>query len=369
MRRILSARALFAPVLFALAAAAARAEEPALSASRTVIVVTDSAEALAGTESLGRIPPGSVLRYSDENGPWLLIPRYQGWLNREHVVALERAVPFFNDIIARTPVPQAFHHRGIAHLSLGDYNAAIADFTRAITEGLSDPGVYVNRGVARQRRGDHQAAIEDFTRAIQLDPNNARAYDNRAGALAELNRLDASLADSNEAIRISPRFAEAYNNRGVTWRLKGDYQRAFEDYSRAIELFEGYSAAYANRGYVHKQLGDAASAIADYEQAIALDPLAPGAFNDLAWLLATSRDDDVRDGMRAVELAERACQLTRNQNADCLDTLAAALAEQGDFAAAVAKAREAAALTPEDLRPVIERRLARYASQQPWREE
>jgi tetratricopeptide (TPR) repeat protein len=331
--------------------------------------VTDSAEAFAGNESVGKIASGSVLRYSDENGPWLLIPRYGGWLSREHVVGLERAVEYFTGIIAREPTPQAFHHRGIAQMSLGRYNDAIADYTRAITQGLTDPGVFINRGVARQRLGNLKAAVEDFTRAIEIDPDSARAHDNRAGALSELGQYDASLADSDAAVRLSPRFAEAYNNRGVTRRMQGDYQQALADYSQAIELYEGYAAAFANRGYAHKQLGDLAQAVSDYEQAIELDPQAPAAYNDLAWLLATTANDSVRDADRAGELAARACELTRDRNADYLDTLAAALAARGDFPAAVARAEAALALAPVNARPPIQARLALYRSQMEYREQ
>lgn len=369
LRAAATSWALLLAAISGLIAQDAEPKEPVLSESRTVIVVSDSAEAFAGNESVGKIPSGSVLRYSEENGPWLLIPRYGGWLSRESVVALERSVDYFSGLIDRSPTAQAYHHRGIAHLSLGSYDAAIADFTRAITQELRDPGVYINRGVARQRKGELRAAVEDFTRAIELEPNSARAYDNRAGALAELQEFDASLADSNAALRISPKFAEAYNNRGVTRRMQGAFEQALADYSQAIELYPGYSAAYANRGYIHKRLGDLPSAIADYERAIELDAFAHGAYNDFAWLLATTTDDSIRDGGRAVELATRACELTRERNADYLDTLAAALAQTGDFAGAIAKAEAALALAPAAARGPIQQRLELYRSQQAYREE
>lgn len=353
----------------AIASGALQAEEPLLSASRTVIVVTDRAEAFAGNESVGKIPSGSVLRYSEENGPWLLIPRYGGWLNREQVVGLERAVDYFTRIIQEKPTPQAFHHRGIAHMSLARYDAAIEDYTRAITQGLTDPGVFINRGVARQRTGNLTAAIEDFTRAIELDPSSARAYDNRAGALSEQGHFEAALSDSNEAIRLSPKFAEAHNNRGVTRRMMGDYEQALADYSQAIELYGEYAAAYANRGFVRKRLGDVAGAIGDYERAIELEPSSPAAYNDLSWLLATASDPVIRNGSRAVELAQRACELTRNRNADYLDTLAAALAEQGDFATAVATAQAAIDLADDAGRGAMQQRLTLYQAQQPFHED
>lgn len=346
----------------------AKSDDSDFSASRTIIVVTDKAEAFAGNESVGTIPSGSVLRYSKADGPWLLIPRYGGWLNREHVVALERAIPYFDDIVRKEKSAQAYQHRGIAHMSLGSYDSAIADFGRAIEAGLDDASVYINRGVARQRRGDLAGAVDDYTRAIERDATSARAYDNRANVLAELGQLDASIADSNEALRISPKFPEAFNNRGVTWRLKGDFDKAIADYTQAIEFYPQYAAAYANRGYARKQLGQLADAVADYMQAISLDPQNWQAHNDLAWLLATTADVELYDPERALELAQIACTQTRMRNSNCLDTLAAAQAATGDFAAAVQSAESALRSAPESAKAQIQQRLELYAQGQRFRD-
>ena len=76
-------------------------------------------------------------------------------------------------------------------------------------------------------------------------------------------------------------------------------------------------------------------ALADYVEAVRLDPQDAVTINSLAWLLATCEDSRFRDGLRAYTLAARACVLTGYKNHLCLDTLAAAYAEAGDFAAAV----------------------------------
>ena len=49
-------------------------------------------------------------------------------------------------------------------------------------------------------------------------------------------------------------------------------------------------------------------------------------------MLATSPDAKLRNGRRAIELATRACELTKYKAAYILSTLAAAYAETGDFA-------------------------------------
>jgi len=82
--------------------------------------------------------------------------------------------------------------------------------------------------------------------------------------------------------------------------------------------------------------GNSPSAIADYEAALQLDPRCYAACQKLAWLMATSRDDSVRQ-WRPVhwKLAEQAAQIHFVPTPSSLSTLAAAHAELGDFKQAV----------------------------------
>ena len=66
--------------------------------------------------------------------------------------------------------------------------------------------------------------------------------------------------------------------------------------------------------------------------------------NHLAWRLATCADPKVRDGQSALDYAEKAVAATKRKNAAHLNTLAAAYAEDGQFAKAVAVQQEAIAL-------------------------
>ena len=90
--------------------------------------------------------------------------------------------------------------------------------------------------------------------------------------------------------------------------------------------------------------------------------------NAAAWILATSVRDEIRNGTLAVHLAERA--VAQAEDADTLDTLAAALAEDGDFARAIASQRLALEYvdTDDDRRTELLARLASYEASRPWRE-
>ena len=72
---------------------------------------------------------------------------------------------------------------------------------------------YINRGSAYAKKGDFEAAIADHTKAIELDPNLHIAYSNRGVAYAEKGDLDNAIADYSKAIALDPNDAKAYRNR------------------------------------------------------------------------------------------------------------------------------------------------------------
>ena len=93
--------------------------------------------------------------------------------------------------------------------------------------------------------------------------------------------------------------------------------------------------------------------------------------NVLAWLLATSPDDKLRDGRLAYEIATRCCQATNHEEPEYLDTLAAAQSEIGQFNEAVATMRQALELAKrkDSVEAVVafEARLGNYLNKSPYR--
>ena len=82
-------------------------------------------------------------------------------------------------------------------------------------------------------------------------------------------------------------------------------------------------------------------AITHYQLALQIRPDFVEALNRLAWVLAICPQATLRNGSKAVELAQRADQLTGDGNAVVLCTLAAAYGEAGRFPEAVETAQHA----------------------------
>ena len=151
----------------------------------------------------------------------------------------------------------------------------------------------------------------------------------------------------------------------------GRDDEALRDFSTAISLNPDDAVSYYLRSYYWRRCGDHDRQRDDLEQAVRLAPDFSNVCNSLSWLLATCPDSGIRDGRRAVELGRRALENSiEPTRAECLDTLAAALAENGEFTEAIATENEAISLMEDiDRRLKYEQRLLLYENHEPYREE
>lgn len=220
-------------------------------------------------------------------------------------------------------------------------------------------------------RGDDGAAIADYDAAIAIDRYDAAAYFNRGLALARQGRLELAIADYDAAIGVDDRHAPSWASRGLAWARQGDVDRAIADYDAALKLDPRHVATLSNRGTAWTQKRNYARALADYEAAQRLEPGNPVRDNAVAWLLATVPDAGLRDGARALALAENAVNRAP-ELANHVDTLAAAYAEVGRYTAAAGTQQRAidlqrAANADGPTLASFTRRLALYKAGKPYR--
>ncbi len=150
----------------------------------------------------------------------------------------------------------------------------------------------------------------------------------------------------------------------------GRLAEATAEYEKTLEIAPDYAKARYNLGGALYRQGRIAEAIAQCSELVRLQPDNVMGLNQLARALATNGEASLRDGRRAVELAQRAARLTGNRDPDILDTLAAAYAEAGRFSEAVKSAEQALALATSQnnvaLADALRVRIKLYRAESPY---
>ena len=129
---------------------------------------------------------------------------------------------------------------------------------------------YINRAAAQNSLQEYDAAIADSTRAISLDPSLVLAYLNRAYAFNEKSQYEAAIEDSDKAIELDRTIAEAYVLRAQAYNGLGTWNLAVADCNRALDLDAELVVAYYRRAQGFKGLGETERAIEDFEKFITL---------------------------------------------------------------------------------------------------
>ena len=232
--------------------------------------------------------------------------------------------------------------------------------------------------------GRFSEGIEQFKEALWLRPDSAELEGNLGGALLQAGKFEEAIRHDERALRLMNDsdmtrfgFAACYNL-GNALREVGRQSDAAQQYERAIRIRPDFVKAHISLGVEYERLGCRQEAIAQYEQVLQMDPtdasslqFLAGAENNLAWSLATIPATEGGDPVRAVILAEHACDLNGHKTSAYLDTLSVAYAAAGRFNDAIPtgeKALELArAANDSKLAQEIAARLELYRSGQPYR--
>ena len=223
-----------------------------------------------------------------------------------------------------------------------------------------------NLGFLFLRRGELDKAISHFQAALDIRSRNTETHytlgaaliqNNLGNAFARKQLWEEAINHLQEAVRLRPDYADAHFNFGSVLFQQGWIDQAIAQWQKALAIRPRDAEAHRNVADALRQEGKLREAISEYEQALNIAPDDSVALNNLAWILATSSDASMRDGTRAVTLAVKAVQVSDGKNPNFVRTLAAARAEAGQFAEAVATAEAAKALASTQSKPELVMRL------------
>ena len=191
-------------------------------------------------------------------------------------------------------------------------------------------------------------------------------------ALYEQGNMEEALTHLRQSLAKAPGFAQAHYNLGNVFLQLGRTDEAILQFQEALRLRPGTADYHRQLGNAFGRQGRMAELIGQYEKVLQIRPNDLRAAGHLAWVLATSPDSSLRNGARAVELASRADRLSGGQDPVLLATLAAAYAESGKFADAVAAIQRAlshaGAQGDSPLAAALREQLALYRAGKPLRE-
>ena len=336
------------------------------------------------------------------------------------------AVQQFEAALDRDPRATAIHYPlGLAYRGLGDTTRAerhLAQRSREnrivepddplmdeVRDTVAGPLALEVRGVEALNRRDWVSAVDAFRQGTALAPRSASLHHRLGTALAMMGKADEARREFEAAVGVSPGYAKAHYSLGVLLEDRGDDEGALSRYSAAVENQPEYAQARLRLADVLRRRDRLQDALTEYERVMSADPTVsdamlgraitlvrigryreareqllegikfypahPGFPHALARLLAAAPDDSVRDGRRALALAEQA--LKADPSTEVGETLGMALAEVGRFDEAAAVQRDLIAAARRagrsDLAVTLQENLRLYetrqASRTPWRRE
>ena len=272
--------------------------------------------------------------------------------------------------VAGDSVP-ARYNLGLAWMEeRGDLDQALLHLQRALELDPKDAKTLNDLGVVHRARGDWDKAAIYFKESLRFDPGNARTHNNLGVALLNQREYFKALASFDDSLRIDPRDARVHYHIGLAQSILGRWSLAHNCFRRAIELEEGMAEYHRELGYVLLKQRDLEASKSVYRRALELDPRWPKVVLGTAWDLATNPDSRRRNGPRALRYAEQVAQAGSEDVAHVCDVMAAALAENGRFAEAVALQQKACLLTKTariNMKPELGERLRLYQQSLPYR--
>ncbi len=266
-----------------------------------------------------------------------------------------------------------------AHYNLGDVMAlqgkekeALEHYYRAIQYRPAYANARCRLGEYALAHGHLYEASEHYAIALAEEPDSPKANLGLARALSAQGKFAEAVTNLDAVIKVQTNSTEAYYFLGNALMSQNKTNELMARFTKALGAQPKLAEAHYFVGIVLQQQGRTAEGVEHWQQALALRPDWVELLNNYAWLLASNPDARFRNGAEAVRLASHAAELTHNQDAVPLDTLAGGYAELGKFPEAVGAAQKAYDLAvksgDKQLTADIQKRLELYKSGKPSRE-
>ena len=257
-------------------------------------------------------------------------------------------------------------HNGLGNIYLkqGEIDAAFDHFKEALQISPDYYKALNNMGIVLKEQGKTELAVEKWKQALKVKPDYANAHHSLGLFMAETGKHDEAVEHFKAAVSSRPDWPEAHYNLASLYYQQGRPDLCVKECAEALIIKPDYLIARTTMAYTLAETGQVARAIEHYYTALGFEPNHLFTLRNLAWILATTDDAKLRNPDTAVELAQKACEITGYRSVKELDILAAAYAWADKFDQAVKTSQKALdiALSEKnnDLAAQIQQRLQLY---------
>jgi tetratricopeptide (TPR) repeat protein len=293
----------------------------------------------------------------------------------------DEALKYCDNLVQQAPRSTiAYNLRARVRMLKDDLDGAIRDLDEALAIDENDKQALLLRGNLHRAKGNDAQAEADVQKLLKLDPELPQAILLRSLLAAQKKDWGRAISDLQTLLQTDPtnpryrlQLAAYYVGDHRPRRAIDLLTQILEGLGEEAEDRELKADALRARGDALLSVGRHADAIRDYEEALKIDPNDTGVLNNLAWVLATSPEDELRDAERSIALGTKACELTNYSRPHILSTLAAGYAEKGDWETAIKWSSKAVELgskdkDEDDVLDQLQKELESYKQRKPWRE-
>ncbi len=249
------------------------------------------------------------------------------------------------------------------------YAEAADEFRKAVAANPDSVTARVNLGTALSEIGDQKGAAEQFQAALRIEPQKANAHYNLAVLLARQNQHEQAIIHLHSSLRVDPNDLSARFLLARELMKSGRLEEALVEFSRVVQADPNNEGALLEQVKLLHRMRLFKQALDGLEKSHAQFPQKGRTALMLAYLLATSPQFDLRDGARAVQLAQLVYKATGTLQHGAL--VAMALAELGRCSEAAAWQRRMIAAAEQernlDLLPKLRVGLKLYEQSQSCR--
>ncbi|MFC1759274.1 tetratricopeptide repeat protein, partial [Planctomycetota bacterium] len=301
-----------------------------------------------------KVPPDQLRRFSSPfPGRWIMPPPTADPLQ-----------------VTSRFIDEAMVSNGIDYL---ERHAQIIEESKSDSKSQEPGDLYYVLAVLLQDQEQIDESLAAFRQAIHYRPNDFRFRNDFASLLAKMGQLEEAAEQLVQGSRINPTDVSVQRKLAYIRMKQGNLPAAIQRFNNVVQEQPKDVACWYNLANAYRANGELQDAVMAYRQTLKVQPKMLLAANNLAWILATHPQAEMRDGAEAVTLAKGACAQTNHAQPSFLDTLACAYAETGDFEKAAVTAERAIQIYTKmenpDKAAGIQSRLELFREKQPFRNE